>query len=61
VKSTTHTHAFFASIDNPQKRYSSVKIAVVLSVRFLLEGIIATIAPIAYTPGTSMTGNQGTG
>jgi hypothetical protein len=61
VKSITPTRAFFASIDNPQKRCSSVNIAVVLSVRCLPEDIIATIVLFASTRATSMIDERGTG
>ena len=61
VKSVMPARAFFASIDNPQKRCSSVSIAVVSSVRFLLEGVIATIARFAFTHVTSMIDERETG
>ena len=60
VKNITPIHAFFASIDNPQKRCSNVNIAVVLSVRFLLEGIIVTIAHSASIHATLMIDEQET-
>ena len=60
VKSITPIHAFFASIDNPQKRCSSVSIAVVLSARFLAEGVIATIVPSASIHAMSMIDEQET-
>jgi hypothetical protein len=60
VKNITPIHAFFTSTDNPQKRCSSVNIAVVLFARFLAEGIIVTIARSASIHATSMINEQET-
>jgi hypothetical protein len=61
VKSIMHNRVTLANVAIPTKRCSSVNIAIVSFVHRLREGVIATTAPIACIPGTSMPANQGTG